>query len=129
LRARAERPLDGTLEDCFAYPGADPEQQLLRREAERVLTPERIRAWVRELYRDEPEDDLLLVLGTYASGVPLITWVHQRWAGADTAELLRHYQRCRRRRSRLLDRMRERICDCAVSHSPFSPALLLQEVG
>jgi hypothetical protein len=127
-RADAERAWPEGIEELVAGNIPSPERLLIRGEAERALAPERIRAWVRELCEDEPEDDLLLVLGTYASGTPLITYVRQVWSEADGEELLRHYERCRRRRSRLLDRLRERIREGRVSHPAFGPALLQQEV-
>jgi len=126
-RVDTERAWPDGLEDLIAADIPSPERQLLRCEAERALAPERIRAWVRELCKDEPEDDTLLVLGTYASGTPLITYVRQVWSDAGADELLRHYQRCRRRRSRLLDRLRRRARSGSVSHLAYGPALLQQE--
>ena len=127
-RVDTERAWPEGLEDIIAGHIPSPEGLLIRREAERALAPERIRAWVRDLCKGEPEDDTLLVLGTYASGTPLITYVRQVWSDAGADELLRHYERCRRRRSRLLDRLRQKVRARRVSHSPLSTALPQQEV-
>lgn len=126
-RREVDRPFEGPIDELLTSTAPSPEKVLLRRDIDRHLSPDRIRAWVRYACKDEPEDDLLLVLGTYASGTPLITFVRERWADADSGELLRHYERCRRRRSRLLDRLRKRIRNGAVSHPAINPALLQQE--
>ena len=71
-RAEREEPLPEHADDVFASHYPSPERIALAREAERLLEPERIRDWVEDLLRDETEDDLLLVLGTHATGKPLI---------------------------------------------------------
>ena len=126
-RANTECPLPPGIEESIEGSVPSPEILLMQREAARALAPARIRAWVREQCKDEPEDDLLLVLGTYATGTPLITYVRQAWSDANSDELLRHYERCRRRRTRLLDRLRNKIRDGRVSHPAFGAALLEQE--
>jgi len=120
-------PLDNIDEERMWDPAASPEDLMVLREERHGVGPEQVRDLVRDLCKDEPEDDLLLVLGTYASGKPLITFVREQCPGVGPRELRRQYERCRRRRSRLINKLRSRIRAISLSHSPINPALLKQE--
>ncbi len=111
-RAEREEPLPEHADDVFAshYP-----------------SPERIRDWVEDLLRDETEDDLLLVLGTHATGKPLIDWVRDQHPHLDGDALVREYGRLRRRRSRLLERLRDRLAESPLSQASFRAALLFRD--
>ena len=126
-RAEREEPLPEHADDVFASHYPSPERIALAREAERLLEPERIRDWVEDLLRDETEDDLLLVLGTHATGKPLIDWVRDQHPHLDGDALVREYGRLRRRRSRLLERLRDRLAESPLSQASFRAALLLRD--
>ena len=126
-RADREEPLPDAADDLLSGNYPSPERLALAREAERILQPERIRDWLEELLRDETEDDLLLVLGTHATGKPLIDWVREQHPHLGGDELVREYGRLRRRRSRLLQRLRDRLDDSPLSQGSFRAALLLRD--
>lgn len=97
---------------------------------QRLLDPEHVIAWVRALTvsAGASEEDLNLLLGTHAAGVPLVTYVRRLHPAASLHELLRHIERCRRRRSRLLARLRDAIRHDSVSRLAMEAALSFQEV-
>jgi len=127
-RADREDSLPEHADDLFDSHYPSPERVALAREADRVLEPERIRDWVEALLREETADDLLLVLSTHATGTPLIDWVRERHAHLEGRALVREYGRLRRRRSRLLERLRERLADCPLSQASFRAALLSRDL-
>ena len=126
-RADREEPLPDAADDLLGGNYPSPERIALAREADRILQPERIRDWVEDLLRDETEDDLLLVLGTHATGKPLIDWVREQNPHLEGDELVREYGRLRRRRSRLLQRLRDRLANSPLSQASFRAALLLRD--
>jgi hypothetical protein len=126
-RADREEPLPDAADELIGGNYPSPERLAIAREADRILQPERIRGWVQDLLRDETEDDLLLVLGTHATGKPLIDWVRDQNPDLDGAALVREYSRLRRRRSRLLQRLRDRLADSPLSQGAFRAALLLRD--
>lgn len=123
-----EETLSPEVEDALPGPTLSPEALLLRREVEAALSPERVRAWLEDLCRDEQENDVLVVLGSYASGKPLIDYVREQYPDAGHDEFLRIYGCYRRRRSRLLARLRRKLADRSMSHASVIAALLQQEV-
>lgn len=125
-RLRRERPLRSQEEDLLSsepYPSA--EQLTLVVEAERLLQPERFAEWVRELSGAANEDDVLLVLGTYASGKPLVEWLHERRPNIGPRDLLLEYRRLRQRRARMLTQLRRRLRSAAMSDQRARVALLV----
>ena len=126
-RADREEPLPEHADDVMGGYYPSPERLALAEEADRELQPERIRDWVEDLLRDETEDDLLLVLGTHATGKPLIDWVREQQPQLDGDALVREYGRLRRRRSRLLERLRDRLDAAPMSQGSLRAALLLRD--
>ena len=126
-RAEREEPLPEAADELIGGHFPSPERLALAREAERVLRPEHIRRWVQGLLQGEREDDLLLVLGTHATGKPLIDWVRDQHPELDGAGLVREYGRLRRRRSRILKRLRDRLAEAPLSQGDFRAALLLRD--
>lgn len=127
-RADREELVDDRWDDLLGGFYPSPEGLALAEEAERELQPERIRDWVEALLREETEDDLLLVLGTHATGKPLIDWVRERQPHLDGDALVREYGRLRRRRSRLLERLRDRLDAAPMSQGALRAALLSRDL-
>ena len=123
-RAEHEAPLPRAAHDRIdgAYPS--PERLAIAKEADRILQPERIRDWLEALLQSESEADLVLVLGTHASGRPLIDWVRDQNPDLEGEALIREYGRLRRRRARLLERLRSRLAEAPLSQEAFRTALL-----
>ncbi len=103
-----------------------PESFLLAKEAAALLPAGGALSWVEEKLQVETEDDLLLVLGTHASGKALIDWVRGQRPQLGAEALLKEYSRLRRRRSRVLARLRQRTT-MATRHALLYPAPCLDD--
>lgn len=117
-------PLTPSLEEMLPSGAPSAEELLIQQQSDQLQDPDRVWELVHEVCRDEPEDDLLLLLGTYASGTPLITYLHQRHPDADHRELTLRYEQCRKRRSRLVHKLRSKIRPSRLSQTGRWPALL-----
>jgi hypothetical protein len=124
-RANLERPLRDREEELIGGTYPSPEQALLALEAEDLLRPERFAEWLRELSGEEDGDALLLVLGTYASGKPLIEWVREQNPGIGGTELVLEYGRLRQRRARMLERLRRRLASWPMAPERTRVGVLL----
>ena len=125
-RVLLERPLNDWEEALHGRPYPSPEQLALELEAEELLLPKHLEGWLRDLAGDRgSEDDLLLVLGTWASGKPLIEWLRERRPGIDGSALVREYGRLRKRRARLLEQLRRRLEARSMVHERSRVELLL----
>ena len=123
-RADRESPMPEGADDRIGGHYPSPEWLAIAEEAEQLMQPERIRDWLGDLLRSESEADLLLVLGTHASGRPLIDWVRDQHPDLEGEALVREYGRLRRRRARLLERLRSRLATAPLSQEAFRAALL-----
>lgn len=127
-RAKRERSLTDRAEQVAAGEYPSPERIALACEADRLLEPAFVQRWVEHLLSDEAESDVKLVVDSYLSGKALNDWVRERGAGLSQRELAREYSRLRRRRSRLLERARERIAESPLSQNEFRSALFLRDL-
>lgn len=105
------------------------EAEMVLREDEQALDLERLRERFVELCRDEPEENVALLVATFATGTPLITYVREHFPEADDQELRQQYERFRRRRSRVFRRLRARAKEEDTSHSELNTALRTQEAN
>lgn len=86
-----------------------PQERLDRAALHRTFSAERIRRWLRLHCGDASPEDLELLLRTYGSGVPLISFVREVHSSVAEEELLQIYHRYRRRRNRLIARLRTQL--------------------
>ncbi len=110
--------LDESARQEVADEGPTPEEQLLAQDEAAARETAQEDFWT--ALEAGPEDQMLLILGTSFSNKPLIDWVREQHPLVSEPDFVRLYQRYRRRRSRLIQRLRQQV----VSHSGAMAALL-----
>jgi len=126
-RAAREVSLPWDLDELMGSDSESPEAIVLKDEIERARRSEAVLKLVLELMSEESEADQQLVLNSHRSDLTLIEWVRQQRPELSEEELGREYERLRRRRSRVIRRLRQRISAEHLSHEELGLALLLRD--
>lgn len=124
-RAAREISLPWELDELTGREAESPELVALQREVEQARRSESILKLVLELMSEESEADQRLVLRSHRSELSFIDWVRQERPELSEVALGREYERLRRRRSRLIQRLRRRLAAEDLSRDSLRLALLL----